>query len=108
MPKTEKSAREMAEKLTKEELLALLDGRWFFLNVNPIDILSARIRVLQKKADGAFKEWNAYNIEEPQNTFDGMAAWYGAMAEKEVLFKRYERLQTKIDKMFHQIDVLRK
>lgn len=93
MPKSQLNVREMIEKLTKTELLRLIDSShsfWFRIYLS--DILQAKAEVLQEKAEVAFREWSDFELPEYGKNIDTHLAYFKGVKEREVIFDKYEKL----------------
>ena len=90
--------REMVGKLSRDELLQLIDDRWLLWQVTKNDVLFARIKCLQRQAEKAFAEWQAFKL--PETSSAKMSGYYLALEKKEKIFKRYDRISKKISKLF--------
>lgn len=106
MPPT-KSSSELAKALSKTELLALLDEKWLWIHITHSDIVEAKLSVLQKKCDATFAEWLAFILPEEFKTVDDNINYYKAVSEKQKIYKKYERIQKRIDKYFDQLEEMR-
>jgi len=87
--------RNLVAKLSRDELLQLIDDRWLLWRVTENDVLLARIKVLQRQAEKAFSEYVKFKLPETKK----MSDFYLALAEKEKLFKRYDRINLKISRL---------
>lgn len=93
---------EMVSSLSKEELLELIRGSWRLVDLlNPQRIKDARARVLRKKADEAYKQWEAIaNMKcPPINSLEDYETFMRNHKEGEAQYKRYRTLWDRADKL---------
>lgn len=95
-----KNTIEMIKALSKEELIELISQKWF-MDYSEREVVAARAAVLRKKADAAFKEYEAFNIPDipSRPSLHQQIEWLKRLKEKESLYRRYEKLWKRADKI---------
>lgn len=97
-----KTVIEMIQGLTKEELVELISWNWWIgANFSERQIKTAKARVLRKKADAAFEQYENTKIPELPTgaTFEQSREWLKQHEEKEAHYRRYAKLWEKADKI---------
>lgn len=105
MPRVASKAKniiEMIKALSKEELIELISQNWFIASsFSELDVVSAKASVLRKRADAAFKEYEAFQLPEMPScpSLDQQIEWLKLFKEKESIYRRYETLWKRADKI---------
>lgn len=93
---------EQIKQLSKEELVELITGNWHVAHyLAERDITDAKGAVLRKKANAAWKEYEAFQLPEMPDkpSLEQNIEWFQRLAEKEALYKKYEKLWKQADKI---------
>lgn len=97
-----KTVIEMIQELTKEELVELISWNWWIAaNFSERQVKTAKARVLRKKANAAFEQYENTKIPElPKGaTLEQYLEWLKQHEAKESHYRRYEKLWKKADKI---------
>lgn len=93
---------EQIKQLSKEELVELIIGNWHVAHyLAERHITDAKGAVLRKKADAAWKEYEAFKLPTmPDNpSLQQNIEWLQQLAKKDALIKKYEKLWKQADKI---------
>lgn len=92
---------EQIQALSKEELVELITGTWRFHYLEERHITAAKAAVLRKKAGAAWDEYEAFQLPEMPSSpsLDQHIEWLKRMKEKEGLYRRYDKLWKKANKI---------
>jgi hypothetical protein len=93
---------EQIQALSKEELVELIVGRMivtFYMTER--DITAAKAAVLRKKAGAAWDEYEAFQLPEMPSSpsLDQYIEWLKRLKEKNGLYRRYDKLWKKANKI---------
>lgn len=98
------SIDDQIKKLTKAELLALLQERGVRFYIKPIDIAMAKCNVLIEKADQIFGQWEDFKC--PGDMGNDLAEhinYLKARKDREVLWNKWMRLNDQIDRLHNKM-----
>lgn len=93
---------EQIKQLSKEELVELITGNWHVAHyLAERHITDAKAAVLRKKAEAAWKEYGAFQLPDMPDdpSLEQYFGWLKRIAEKEALYKKYEKLWKRADKI---------
>lgn len=96
---------EQIQALSKEELIELITGNWLFAYPTQRHISAAKGAVLRKKAEAAWKEYEAFKLPTMPDkpSLQQNIEWLQTLAKKEALHKKYEKLWKQADKIQYGI-----
>ena len=90
------------KQLSKEEMVELITGNWHVAHyLSERDITDAKGAVLRKKADAAWKDYEAFQLPTmPDNpSLQQHIEWLQALAKKKALHKKYENCWKQANKI---------
>ena len=93
---------EQIKQLSKEELVELITGNWHVAHyLAERHITDAKGAVLRKKAEAAWKEYEAFKLPVlPDNpSLQQNIEWLQQLAKKDAFIKKYEKLWKQADKI---------
>jgi hypothetical protein len=99
---TAKDAIERVKALSREELLELITANFFYVaSFSERDVNAAKARVLRKKANAAFEQYETFEVPELPTaaTFEQIAEHFKLYQKKEQFYERYKKLWDKADKL---------
>jgi HSP90 family molecular chaperone len=101
------SVREQCLKLSKAELVELINDRSFWWHITEADILQAKINVLHKKREEAWAMYLEMGPIKTDGSFESTMSLITAISAREDIYRKYEKYQQRIDRYYTQIKKLR-
>lgn len=101
-PIKHKSVTELLSDMSKQELLAVLRESGAMFSIRRYHVINVKIDALTAKADAAFLRWKEYEMPGPGDKLEDQIAYLSALKERQGIYKEYERLDKKINKLFEQ------
>ncbi|KJR98771.1 MAG: hypothetical protein VR65_19920 [Desulfobulbaceae bacterium BRH_c16a] len=94
--------RDMVVKLSRDELIELIDRRCLLWQVTKTDIVLAKIACLERQAKKAFTDWSTFKM--PEVSAVRRSYFYQKVEEKEKIWQKYDRISKRISRLFDSID----